>query len=236
MYILSKKSGDPYSFNFVRQCVIDFGKGYNRTVSMAIENSNAGLDKKVFRQNVGMLMPNFLMGRAGPFKGLKYSNGRVVDPKNIVSKCWKSIGEQSVQLRAFIDGRNQGNRIRALVAMSDSEQRKVAAELWSIFKALLPVCMGKHSMGLVGASKVLFSVLPEVALPIDNAEWRHVFKTVDFGDVILLMAEEIARWEKATGMHLDECDPNETLTLPAVYNVMAMKARPKPKPSKAGRG
>ena len=91
-------------------------------------------------------------------------------------------------------------------------------------------------MGLVGASKVLFSVLPEVALPIDNAQWRHVFKTVDFGDVILLMAEEIARWEKATGTNLDECDPNETLTLPAVYSVMAMKARPKPKPLKAWRG
>jgi len=208
---------------------MDFGKGYNRTVSMAIENSNAGLDKKVFRQNVGMLMPNFLMGRAGPFKGLKYSSGCVEDPNNIISKCWKSIGEQAVQLRSFIDERNQGNRKRTLVVMSDSERKKVAAELWRIFKALLPVCMGKHTMGLVGASKVLFAVLPEVALPIDNAEWRHVFKTVDFGDVILLMAEEIVEWEKTTGMHLDECDPNGTLTLPAVYNVMAMKARPKTK-------
>lgn len=118
--------------------------------------------------------------------------------------------------------------------MSVSERNTVAAELWKMFKALLPVCMGKQSMGLVGASKVLFAVLPEVALPVDNAEWRHVFKTVDFGDVVLQMSAEIDKWEKEIGTHLDQCDPNEALTLPGVYNVMAMKAKPKPIPVMKG--
>ena len=35
-----------------------------------------------------------------------------------------------------------------------------------------------------------------MALPIDNAQRRNVFKTIDYGDIILLMASEIAEWEK----------------------------------------
>lgn len=80
----------------------------------------------------------------------------------------------------------------------------------------------------MGASKILFSIFPEVALPIDNAEWRTVFKTVDFGDVIHLMTEEIKQWEKGTPVPLDsigENDEDGPTTLPAVYNVMAMRAR-----------
>jgi hypothetical protein len=75
---------------------------------------------------------------------------------------------------------------------------------------------------------VLFAVFPEVGLPVDNAQWRNVFQTVDFGDVVLQMAAEIEKWESETCVHLEECDPNEGLTLPGVYNVMAMKAKPKP--------
>jgi len=36
-------------------------------------------------------------------------------------------------------------------------------------------------------------------LPVDTAEWLSVFKTVDLGDVIYLMAEEIKEWERETG-------------------------------------
>jgi len=56
-----------------------------------------------------------------------------------------------------------------------------------------------------------------------------VFKTVDYGEVINLMADEITAWEKITGEQLQTCYYSEDTTLPAVYNVMAMKARPKSK-------
>jgi len=69
-------------------------------------------------------------------------------------------------------------------------------------------------------------VLPEVALPVDNTQWRSVFKTIDYGDIIRLMAEEITEWERRTGKRLDSCDPHPLTTLPAIYNVMAMKAKP----------
>ena len=111
--------------------------------------------------------------------------------------------------------------------MKIGDQRKVADDLWEIFKLLLPPCMGKSTLGLVAASKILFSVFPEVALPVDNTQWRAVFKTVDYSDIIMHMAEEIAWWEKKTAQHLERCLPDdlEAMTLPAIYNVMAMKAR-----------
>jgi len=95
-----------------------------------------------------------------------------------------------------------------------------------MFKRLLSVCMSDWSYGLVAASKVLFAVLPEVAQPIDNAQWKGLFKTVDYGEIISRMADEIVAWEKCTGQPLDACDPSDEFTLPAIYNVMAMKARP----------
>jgi len=94
-------------------------------------------------------------------------------------------------------------------------------------KKLLPFTMGKTTYGLVGASKILFAVLPEIILPIDNSQWLRVFKTVDIGDVIRRMVFDIQRWESITGEKLNEMDYSRRLTtLPSVYNVMAMAARP----------
>jgi hypothetical protein len=90
--------------------------------------------------------------------------------------------------------------------------------------------MGKTSYGLVGASKILFSVLPEIVLPVDNNMWLSLFKTVDLGDVLRGMILDIQQWEKVSGMKLNELDPQHKLTtLPSAYNVMAMAARLKNK-------
>jgi hypothetical protein len=40
-----------------------------------------------------------------------------------------------------------------------------------------------------------------------------------------LMAEEIRRWEKTSRVPLDSLGKKGLMTLPAVYNVMAMEAR-----------
>jgi len=87
--------------------------------------------------------------------------------------------------------------------------------------------MGENTYGLVGASKILFAILPEIVLPVDNSQWLHVFKTVDLGDVLNLMISDILRWEKVTGKKLNEMDKeNKLTTLPSIYNVRAMFARP----------
>ena len=49
---------------------------------------------------------------------------------------------------------------------------------------------------------------------------------MDIGDVIDSMANEIMEWEKMTGEQLQNCDHSKFTTLPAVYNVMAMEAKP----------
>ena len=88
--------------------------------------------------------------------------------------------------------------------------------------------MGETSYGLVGASKMLFAILPEIVLPVDNNQWLKVFKTVDIGDVINRMAIDIQEWENITQHRLNEMDHSRMqTTLPSVYNVMAMDARPK---------
>lgn len=225
MKILFNKSGNPIKPGVIGNAISNFGNSYNKTVREIIVNSRNGVDRNIFFQNVAKLMSNFKMTRQGPFKGIRYSNGKVIDPNGQIATCWEGIGDSAVELRNFLDKKRTGSRARVLVEISHSAQQEVASELWNMFKRLVSLCMGKYTLGLVASSKVLFSVFPEVAQPIDNAEWRNVFKTIDYGDIILLMASEIAEWEKRCDMHLDSCDQQSIKTLPSVYNVMAMKAR-----------
>jgi len=71
--------------------------------------------------------------------------------------------------------------------------------------------MSEHTYGLVGASKVLFAVLPEVALPVDNSMWKTVFKTIDYGEIMENMASEINKWESSKGKRLESCDPSSII-------------------------
>ena len=226
--ILFKKTGKPYTPNQIEKCVTNFGSGYNKTVLRVTQTSENGMDKAVFFTNVAILMPNFLMTRAGPFKGVKFVDGKVKDPKGQIAACWNEIGRGVILLRRRLDRHRKKSRDRVLVEMPRAALEEVAFELWQLLNRLSAICWTENSFGLVGASKVLFAVLPEVAVPIDNAEWRKVFKTIDYGHIIMALAEEIRAWEKRVGQKLDLCDPDGGLTLPAIYNVMAMKARPKP--------
>ncbi|MCK4816337.1 hypothetical protein KA005_11265 [bacterium] len=226
MKILFNRKGNPIKPGVIRSSISNFGNSYNETVREVIVNSRNGVDRKIFFQNVAKLMPNFKMTRQGPFKGIYYSDGIVKDPKGQIKACWGGIGDSAVKLRDFLDEERAESRERVLVEISLSAQKEVATQLWKMFKKLVSLCMGKNTLGLVAASKVLFSVFPEVALPIDNAQWRNVFKTIDYADIIMLMASEITEWERMVKIHLESCDPYNNFTLPAVYNVMAMEAKP----------
>jgi hypothetical protein len=209
----------------IRHSIIDFGHSYNETVWEIIKKSHIKINRKIFFENVATLMPNFKMTRAGPFKGINCSGGIVHDPNGQIASCWERIGNEVIQLRDFLNGHKKA-RARVLVEMPRPAQEEVASGLWEMFKRLVPLCMGKTTLGLVAASKVLFAVLPEVALPIDNAEWRTVFRTIDYGAIIMAMAAEITNWEEQSERLLDDCSPYESFSLPAIFNVMAMKARP----------
>ncbi|MFC1904491.1 hypothetical protein ACFLXT_01820 [Chloroflexota bacterium] len=194
--------------------------GYNDAVHRIIQDSNK-LDRKgeVFIKCASLILSNFKMTRSGPFK--EYEKR-----KEILVNCWNEVGELLLKIHNSVI-ESGFSRDRFLVELSEEKLEELIAEIWLITKRILPFTMGKTSYGLVGASKILFAVLPEIVLPIDNRQWLHVFKTVDIGDVIKRMVVDIQDWESVTGEKLNEMDDSKILiTPPSVYNVIAMAARP----------
>ena len=225
MNILFNNDGRPYKKSYITRCILNFGSSYNETVYFIIRNTAQGITEDIFKVNCARLLSNFKMTRQGPFKGIKWNESNIVDPKEKLARCWQEIGEDLFSLRQTMDKINSETRGRFLVNIDFQELTDLIHPVWQVFKKILPISMGKSTMGLVGASKILFASLPEIALPVDNQQWLNLFKTVDYGDIILRMAGEISEWEKQTGENLDSCDSNTYVTLPSVYNVMAMNAR-----------
>ena len=181
MKALFDGQGNPVVPDAIRQSIVRFGNSYNQVVCEIIENSDNRLDKDVFCRNVATLIPNFKMTRKGPFEGIKIHEGKVQDPRGIIAGCWKEVGNKAMSLRDVLDSQNKG-RVRVLVEVPPQAKEEIAAKLWVMFKQVVPICMGQYTFGLVGASKILFAILPEVALPIDNNQWLNVFRTIDYGD------------------------------------------------------
>ena len=210
----------------ITERIAAFGDKYNEATKDIIRDSRE-LDKdgKAFIKCASRILSSFGMTRSGPFKGAGIAGK--TNKKKILSECWDAIGDRLLEVNKSVLESGL-SRDRYLLELSEPERAQLITEVWLMTKQLLPFTMGKTSHGLVGASKILFSVLPEIALPIDNAQWTYVFQTVDLGDVISRMVSDIQRWEQTTGGQLNELDDSKRLTtLPSVYNVMAMYARPR---------
>lgn len=205
-----------------------FGTSYTNTVREIITSTETDvINEELFIRNTAKILTNFKMTRQGPFKGVRFSSDKVVDPNNILDLCWNAIGGQLNEIKRHLNSCHLTPRSRSLILMDTQQLDEVTDVIWIGFKKLLPITMSHHSYGLVAASKILFSIFPEIVLPVDNAEWKLLFKTVDLSDVIKNMAQEIKKWEKMTGQQLTDCEKiGRPTTLPAIYNVMAMRARP----------
>lgn len=217
--ILLDAKGLVISPNEINKKIEEFGDSYVKATEEIIQKSEV-LDKdgEVFIQCASRILKNFGMTRRGPFYENLYEK---------LSNCWDSVGADLLEINDMVR-RSDVPRSRYLLEISAKDRETLIAKIWLITKMLLPFTMGETSYGLVGASKILFSVLPEIVLPVDNNEWLHVFKTVDIGDVLHRMVFDIQKWEEITGMRLNDVDQSKRLTtLPSVYNVLAMGARPK---------
>jgi hypothetical protein len=217
--ILFDENGLEISPDKISKRIIEFGDSYNDAVKEIIHNSRVvDNDGEVFIKCASRILSNFGMTRRGAFHG---------NSNEILRNCWDAVGTNLIEINNSV--RKSGlSRERYILEIGEHERELLIAEIWLITKKLLPFTMGKTSYGLVGASKILFSVFPEIVLPIDNAEWLHVFNTVDLGDVLRRMVYDIQNWEGITGRQLNDLDHSKRLTtLPSVYNVMAMNARPK---------
>jgi hypothetical protein len=224
--ILFDAKGHAFSAGRIRQLLVEFGDKYNSATGDIIRDSRVlDADGQVFVKCAMRILSSFGMTRSGRFQGSGAAGKANI--KKVLSACWGMIGDQLLAVNGAALA-SRLSRERYLLELSQAERDQVIAEVWDMTKRLLPFTMSKSSYGLVGASKIVFSVLPEIALPIDNVQWREVFKTVDLGDVIKRMAAEIERWESVTGSLMNELDSSGRLTtLPSVYNVVAMDARPK---------
>jgi hypothetical protein len=215
--ILITKNKQAVLPNEINEQITEFGESYiNATHRIISDSQSLDQNGETFIKCASLILSKFGMTRRGVFS------------KNIeetLQVCWDRIGKRVIDIKNQIN--DSGNsRDRYLLEISETELDRLTAQLWSMTKDLLPITMSNHSYGLVGASKILFSVLPELVLPVDNQQWMQLFKTVDLGDVIQFMAQDIRKWESATGENLNRMDPSGRLsTLPAVYNVVAMAAR-----------
>jgi hypothetical protein len=216
--ILLDAKGNAISPTEICKRIKAFGDSYCDATKEIIDNSKV-LDKdgEVFIKCASHILSNFKMTRRGPFHG-NYNEK--------LRGCWDAVGANLIEINNSLL-KSGLPRNRYILELSVKEREGLIAEVWFVTKKLLPFTMGKTSYGLVGASKILYSVLPEIVLPVDNAEWLHVFKTVDLGDVLRSMVFDIQKWEGITGRKLNNLDQSNRLTtLPSVYNVMAMNARP----------
>ena len=219
MKILFNEETAPISLKTIKKLITDFP--YTDTSEKVIRDSYT-LDKEgnVFLKNASLVLSNFGMTRSGRFKD-------PAERQKILKECWNSVGERIFKIHQIaING--DYNRDRFLLEVDSRSRENIIDLIWAITKELLPMTMGKTAYGLVGASKILFSILPEIVLPTDNKQFLRLFQTVDLGDIIRGMTTEIQHWEDATGERLNEMDNYGRLTtLPSVYNVMAMEARTK---------
>ncbi len=217
--ILFESHGQAITLEKVHDEIARFGDSYiNATYKIIQDSEELDIDGKVFIKCASIILSSFGMTRSGPFK----KGGNI----NILLDCWSRVGSSIIEIKNSIL-KSGCSRDRLLLELDQQQLEELIANIWISMKNLLPFTMGKTTYGLVGASKILFSVLPEIVLPIDNRQWLSVFKTVDIGDVIRKMIFDIRRWESDTGEKLNEMDHSRRLTtLPSVYNVMAMAARP----------
>jgi hypothetical protein len=227
-YHILFKDNNPIDPEEISREIMSFGSSYSKTVQkMIVATDRDEFDKALFCANSAKLLNSFLMARSGPFKGIGIdSEGNIRGPVEKLEACWGAVKNEVEAGKSNLVEWNLAPRSRTLALLSTGEMKIITGLVWKACKNLLPITMTKNSYGLVAASKILFAVFPEIVLPIDNAQWMQVFKTVDLGDVIKLMRSEILEWEARTGVQIETCAKEGVpTTLPSIYNVMAMAAR-----------
>jgi hypothetical protein len=223
--VLFHDDGSPMDYRCVQRFISAFPKSYRNVVERIIRNSER-LDKITFGNNIAELMPSFKMTRAGAFHGLKIAKeGKLIDPNNVTSLCWNKIGRELQELKNYMKMNASCSRTRVITDLSLKPRNHVIEMTADLFEKLNNTYVRSSRVGPVGATKVLFASIPEVALPVDNLEWKQVFQTDKYEAILSTMANEIIEWEKMVHKPLESLSPHMETTLPAIYNILAMAAR-----------
>ena len=223
MKVLFDSSGKPHPSTYVSSCVAKREPNFAKAIQEITQSAEDSIDIHIFSRNAARLLVSSKMTRRGAFQGLRFVSGKIHDPNAILDKVWDAVGKPIVELKGLLVDTGCKKRSRMLIETPGPVMDKIAADLWSIFKKLLPVCMGVNNLGLTAASKILFSAFPEIALPVEKAQWTKLFQTVDYSDIIGTMRMEVVEWENSIRNKLDECDPHSFTTLPVCYNAVALR-------------
>jgi len=221
--VLFHKSGKPVEIPNIKLRVANFPVSYSRVVKITIANSII-TNRDTFRFNIATLMPPFGMTRRGAFHGLKIVDGAIRDPNHVLEICWTQVNGELQNLKKHISENTSDQRSRVILELSRESRSYVIRKVSELFEKLKWTNVNTSDIGRVGASKILFAVLPEIALPVDNAEWNSVFRTDNYGSVLSTMIDEINEWEAKSQTPFESLDSSPT-TIPSIYNVMAMAAR-----------
>jgi len=224
MKVLFEPSGNPYSSIYISYCVAMRERHYSQAIQEITKNTANLIDFGVFSRNAVRLLISSKMTRRGPFQGVRIVQGEIHDPEAMLDRVWDIIGKPSVELKSLLLDASVQNRLRIMIEMPEPIMDKIVESLWKMFKRLLPLCLGVNTLGLTAASKILFSIFPEIALPVEKSQWKDLFQTVDYTDIIYLMRAEISEWEKRSQKRLNDCDPFGSFTLPVFYNAAALIA------------
>lgn len=223
--VLFHDDGSPMDYWCVQRFISAFPKSYRDVVERIIRNSER-LDESTFANNIAELMPSFKMTRKGAFHGLKITKrGELIDPNNVTSLCWNKIGSELQELKNYIKSNVTCPRTRVITDLSPKSRNHVIEVSADLFGKLNDTYVGSSRIGPVGATKVLFASIPEVALPVDNLEWKQVFQSDKYEVILSTMANEIIEWEKMVHKPLESLSLHTETTLPAIYNILAMAAR-----------
>ena len=223
MKILFESSGKPYSLIYVSYCMAMRREPYSQAVQEIIKSTDKLIDFNIFSMNAAKIMAVSKMNQRGPFQGILIIREKIYDPEGMLDEIWDSICTPACELKSTLINSPKQNRQRLLVDMPEHRFENVADCLWKIFKQLIPFCMGVDTLGLTAASKLLFSVFPEIALPVEKVQWKKLFRTIDFADVLRLIRKEISEWERTSRHALTECDSSNSATLPELYNAVALR-------------
>jgi hypothetical protein len=224
MKVLFDSFGEAHSSIYISSCVARRERHFARAIQEITQSTGDSIDIDIFSRNAVCLLVSSKMTRRGPFQGVRLVRGEIHDPEAILNRAWDAIEKPIVELKSLLLDAGVHDRLRILVEMPKPMADRIAADLWKMLKRLLPLCLGVNTLGLTAASKILFSVFPEIALPVEKAQWKELFQTVDYTDIIELMRAEISEWEKRSQKKLNECDPHGSSTLPVFYNAAALIA------------
>lgn len=217
--ILFYPNHKPVPVKKIEEIINHFGKSYSKTTSEIIQDSILlDTNGSVFIRCASKILSNFGMTRNGIFH---------TDLQGTLLKCWDLIGPDLIDIKKKIIN-SPFSRDRYILDINRQEQETLINRIWVMTKKILPLTMSASSYGLVGASKILFSDLPEIVLPVDNVQWKQLFKTVDLSDVLGFMVKDAQNWEQISQVQLETMDKSKRLTtIPSVYNAVAMEMRPK---------